>query len=114
MGPVIAQPSSICLTVAPGGTGSAVAYIASAPTDAKITASVRGGDSLVALTLVTVQGVVRRPASEAEIMELPPIPPSIREQARREGIEGYQETGRSEGGGPLDVTARSKIDFFLQ
>ena len=113
MGPV-AQPSSICVTVAPGGIGSAVAYIASAPTDATVTASIRGGDSLVTLKLVTVQGVVRRPASEAEIMELPPFPPSIREQARREGIEEYLETGRSDSGGPLEVTAQSKIDFFLE
>jgi hypothetical protein len=97
----------------PGEVVSAFVSIDRAPFDTTISVGVVGGDGAVALAKVTVSERVRRPASEEEIAELPP-PPSIREKARREGIEELVEAASAGEGEPVVVAADATVHISLE
>ncbi|MER7457754.1 hypothetical protein [Micromonospora sp. NPDC126480] len=83
------------------------------PSPATVTATVHGGNGAITVTSVVASAYVRRWLSEDEIAELPPIPRSIRENARREGVEELTETARVDGGGPIPVDGGGTVTVFL-
>lgn len=108
------EPNSICLKAEPGEILSANLRIAKAPISASVTASIANGDSLIKLKHVIAYELVRRPFTAEEMNELPPFPPSIREKARKNGIEEYVEVAQSDGNTPLAVSAGFMVQFYLE
>jgi hypothetical protein len=110
----VVSPNRVWISCEPGESKAATFMIERAPAASNLTASLRGGDGIVSLTEVVVQQRFLRPMTEEEINELPPRPPSIREQARRNGkVEEIFEVGRSKGSTPLSVPADALVLFSL-
>ncbi|MET9375542.1 hypothetical protein ABZX98_15500 [Streptomyces sp. NPDC002992] len=108
------EPDSVKCSIEPGETRGSQIAITEAPSSTSVLAYVTGGEQIIRLKNVITFRPVHRHFTEAEILELPPYPPSIREDARRNGYIEYQETGRRDGPGTLQVAARSVISFYLE
>jgi hypothetical protein len=106
--PTIDQANVGC-ALAPGETAQRSVSIAKAPIGAQVVACVANGRGLIRLKTLIALREERRPATDEEIAELPPFPPSIRENARRNGFIEYVETGRSDGLTPLAVAAGHSV-----
>src|SRR5262245_25111860 len=107
----LVQPTCGCLRAEPGEVRTIHFTIAKAPSSAQVTASVVGGAPHVKLKQIVAQELVTRFMTAEEIAELPPFPPSIRQNALANGITEFQEVGRSETGGPLTVPPSAQVRF---
>ena len=108
------SPVVMHLSASPGDTRETAVTIAKAPSDALVTALIRDGHSFVRLKSVIAFEMVRRPFTDEEIAELPAFPPSIRQNARRNGLLEEQEVGRSDGATPLLVHLGARVLFELE
>ena len=84
MDPHSISPRNLCARLAPGQLTTARVELKS-QTSTTITASIEGGDGAVSLSQIVVFRLIRRPPTQQEIEDLPPVPPSLRERLIREG-----------------------------
>jgi hypothetical protein len=114
MARVLVTPNRVWASCEPGETKTGGVMIQRAPAASNLTASITGGEGMVTLREVVVYQRFERPMSEEEIRELPAFPPSIRENARRNGrIEETTEFGRSDGTTVLSVPADAQVSFAV-
>jgi hypothetical protein len=110
-----ADPSAVCMQLEPGDTRAAVIHLSKIPSAATVTLTLAGAGSLVRVTEMVVSRVFERRLTEEEIQELPPFPPSIRENARRNGrVEEHEEVARSSGSGPIAAGPGQVLDIGLE
>lgn len=109
----VVVPDKIRAALAPGETTSHVVMIPAAPSGDSLVACVINGGGVIRLKQVIAFASVRREFTEEEIAELPPFPPSIRENARREGYFEQVERGRSSGAQSLPVAAGQMVQVYL-
>lgn len=107
------NPVAAGRVVEPGDTSRFTVAIASAPSDAKVAAFVLNGEGMISLRSVIAFDTLHKQFTEDEILEMPPLPPSIREQARRDGYIEHVETARSLGDMPLMVARGQLVTFEL-
>lgn len=79
-----------------------------------VTVAVTGGSASISVQQLVAFREERRPATEAEIAELPAFPPSIRERLRREGIVETVESERVDGDAPIHVERGGALVATLQ
>ena len=79
-----------------------------------VTVAVTGGSASISVQQLVAFREERRPATEAEIAELPAFPPSIRERLRREGIVKTVESERVDGDAPIHVERGGALVATLQ
>jgi hypothetical protein len=108
------EPASIRLALAPGERAAKRMVVENAPTNDALIACVVNGADVIRLEQMIAFQPIRRRFTEEELLEMPPIPPSIREIARREGYVEYQEIARSTGATPLPVDAGQMIQLYLE
>lgn len=109
----VVVPDKIRAALAPGETTSHVVMISTAPSGDSLVACVINGGGVIRLNQVIAFASVRREFTEEEINELPSFPPSIRENARREGYLELVERGRSSGAQPLPVASGQMVQAYL-
>ncbi|MFJ5064659.1 hypothetical protein ACIP96_35250 [Streptomyces nigra] len=108
------ESDAIKCSLEPGETASRQVSINESPSSTSVLAHVTGGEEIIRLKNVITFRPVRRSFTEEEILELPPFPPSIRDEARQNGYIEYQEVGRTDGPGTLQVAAGSMVGFYLE
>ena len=106
-------PSDISKVVAPGETATPYVSVYRAPETATVLPVLTRGSSVRIKHALAYEGE-RREFTEDEIAQLPPHPPSIREDARREGYIEYHETGRAAAGTPLRVPWGAMLQVHLE
>jgi hypothetical protein len=109
MPPLSVVPESIHLVVAPTEIREPSVVIDKTPASGPVVAHIEGGAPGITLVYVIAYRPVRQAFTPEEIEELPPFPPSIRQNARNRGYIDYEETGRSDGTAPLAVVAGHRI-----
>lgn len=102
-------PDTINLLLAPGETRHESIVIDKFPAAGPVKARVEGGGSAFTITGISAYQGIRREFTEEEILELPPYPPSVRENARRNGIIEYTESAVGDGSAPIPVGARQRL-----
>lgn len=102
-------PDTIGLILAPGEVRHQSVVIDNFPAAGPVTVRVDGGGSAFAVTGISAYQGTRREFTEEEILELPPFPPSIRENARRKGEIEYTEAAVGDGSAPIPVGARHRL-----
>jgi LGFP repeat len=111
----IVEPASI-QRLAEAGETVAQDFIVNRPPNGTLVASISGDSSIIRLRELVAYKSERRQFTEEQIMELPPMPPSIRQNARRNGYLEYSEFGRVGPGSPLTVWSgllvKGDIDFI--
>ena len=90
----------------PGEVREQSVVIDKTPGAGPVTARIDVGGSAFAVTGISAYQAIRREFTEEEILELPPYPPSIRENARRNGKIEYTEAAVGDGSIPVPVGAR--------
>src|SRR5262245_51197643 len=103
------SPARISVHVTPGATSRRSTNL-TAPVEAQVTASLRGATEFVQIEGIETTRVYRRPATQMEIDELPP---HLREEARRHGIEESLQWF-STGAAPVSVEKNDTVRIQLQ
>jgi CubicO group peptidase (beta-lactamase class C family) len=83
--------------------------IEKAPASGPVTARIEDSGTAFAVTGISAYQGIRREFTEDEILELPPFPPSIRENARRNGYLEHVEAAGGDGTGPVPVGAGQRL-----
>lgn len=91
------DPDVLCVEVQSGEATRIGITISEILAPTTLSLSLRSTSTFIKVSDVTLTRTFRRPASEEEIRELPPRPPSIRENARRNGIEETVTTSQGPG-----------------
>ncbi len=112
MDPHSISPRNLCARLAPGQLTTARVELKS-QTSTTMTASIEGGDGAVSLSQIVVFRLIRRPPTQQEIEDLPPVPPSLRERLIREGVEDELVSAQMDGDVPVNVPAGSTARFEL-
>jgi hypothetical protein len=107
-------PSVILLAAKPGEVVAPRVSVFEAPEAATVVALLAHGGPVIGIKYAIAMERVRRMFTEEEIAELPPLPPSIREDARRNGYFEYHETGRAGAGTPLPVARGDELQVYLE
>jgi hypothetical protein len=107
-------PPEINRIAIPGEVSTAFVSVMRAPEAATVLATLRGAGQVVRITHALAFVGERREFTEEEIAELPPHPPSIREDARRDGYIEYRETARAAAGDPLPVPRGARMHVHLE
>jgi hypothetical protein len=106
-------PGDISKVVAPGETVTPFVSVFRAPEAATVLPVLSRGSFVRIKHALAFEGE-RREFTEDEIAQLPPHPPSIREDARRDGYIEYHETGRAAAGTPLKVPRSAMFQVHLE
>jgi hypothetical protein len=114
MPPFSVVPDTVRLIVTPTEILEPTVIIENVPASGPVTARVEGGAPGIALVGITVYRRFRRAFTEEEILELPPFPTSIRENARRLGEMVLEQTGHSDGATPVPVVSGQQIIVGLR
>jgi hypothetical protein len=105
-------PDVVCMEMQPGEARSSVISIADLPAASQMSVALASGDPLMRVRSVSVFEITWRALTEEEINELPPRPPSIRENARKNGVE--ERVLVSQGGvGTLAVDRDHTVEITL-
>ena len=113
MNPPRISPDSLCIQLQPGEARIATTLVTKIPPSAQMTVTLAGAEHLVRLRNVTVFEMIRRALTDEEIRELPPRPPSIRENARRNGVEERVDIGHH-GSEPFAITSGQSVEITLE
>ncbi|WP_436728910.1 COG1470 family protein [Streptomyces sp. URMC 128] len=108
------EPDAIKCSLEPGQSVTRQVVISETPSSTSVLAYIAGGDKYFRLKSIVALRSVQLPYTEEEILDLPPYPPSIRENARRYGHVEYQESGRTNGPGTLQVAVGSVLRFDIE
>lgn len=108
------EPASIHRAAEPGEILTQDVVIAHVPAPAKMVAFVSNGGSIIRLTRMVAFRSVKKAFTNEEIAELPPYPPSLRTEARRDGYIEYQEVARSDDRTPIAVSAGHMVRMYLE
>lgn len=106
------RPDVICVQLQPGEARSERVTVPVQGVARRIGARLVDSGDLVRLTQLLTLRTVRRRLTEDEIQELPPRPPSIRENARRHGIEETIEITHTSGS-PVGLQPGVGLDVEL-
>lgn len=107
-------PEKVRLLLAPGEVREQSVVIDKTPGAGPVTARIDGGGSAFAVTAVRSYQSIRRAYTEEEILEMPPFPPSIRQNARLRGYLEDVEAASSDGSGQVSVGANQRLIVMVR
>lgn len=97
-------PREIRLAAEPGQVVTESFAVRDVPGAAKVMAHVEGGGAIIQLKRLAILRPIEKAFTEDEIDELPPFPPSIRENAWKNGYIEYQEVRTGGSCAPLEIS----------
>ncbi|ASZ69451.1 hypothetical protein [Bacillus cereus] len=108
------EPTYIKKSAEPGEIQTVEVIIENVPTFEKVIGFIANGDSIIQLKQMIAYRTIKRKFTNLEIEELPPYPPSIREDAKRDGYIEYQQVSKSDGNTPLTVSPGDMVRFYIE
>ena len=111
--PAFIEPDTLCVQLQPGEARLEAVTIGPVASAQRWSAALVDKEDFANITRLLEVRTFRRPATEEEIRELPPIPPSIREHARRHGIDEREEIEHPPGT-PVSLDAKSSLIVWIQ